>query len=515
MIRGIPRGRFTGPVPRPFEASYGDEYESYTETDDMMASSGNGEVCHGYVRTRLAPPDPHPSEYYGLERSSSERSGPYESYDSGSSKGSRDLHRSGFGSSYDDGYDRSPSSNQFYSEESRWDSSYPSAAIRSGFLGNEGRGGYSSYSGGGGSPHAKLAPYGSRGRGMPAYPQNSFGGRSNDVGGPPAFRGRGRGFIASGSGIRPPMATGPPRPQAFRPMERVKPPMVRYGPPRPEFYGGYQLPPLPAARGMKRKMMAPPPPAIMVKKQKPFPVINKTAVINTPAEGLPQADDDDEADDSAESKQRKARRVKQKRKRVKEIEKYGDMYRLAFTCAFCKVRTCDDKEIEDHFASTFHQQTLAHIQKQTKFDEKTMAFLHESMVNKFRKNVLRKRNNAGAEPTLEEIQRELSKAVVEEVCLSKVEMILCLACHTHVPAALVSLQIHLQSSEHLKNKSEFTETQKRESVLAATSIMTNPIVKARFDKYLKGENPFDDEIKQDAEESQPEEAEGDLNHIAE
>ncbi|KAJ8357396.1 hypothetical protein SKAU_G00201900 [Synaphobranchus kaupii] len=515
MIRGNPRGRFPGLVSRPYEASYVHEYESYTETDDTMApSSGNGEVSRGYVRTRLAPPHPQPTEYYGLERSSSQRSGPYESYDSGSSKGSRDLFRSGgFRSSFDGGYDSSSPSNRFYSEESSWDSSYPSSATRSGFSDNDGGGGYSSYSSSD-SPHTKLAPFGSRGRGMPAYPQNSFGGRSNDVGGPPAFRGRGRGFIAGGSGVRQPV-TASPRPQTFRPMDRSKPTMGHYGTPRPEFYGGYQNPAQPAARGMKRKMVAPPPPAMMVKKQKPFPVVNKT-VMNSPTEGLKtKTEKDDETDDSAESKQRKARRDKQKRKRVKEIEKYGDMHRLAFTCAFCKVRTCEDKEIEDHFASTFHQQTLAHIQKQTKFDDKTMAFLHESMVNKFRKNVLRKRTNAGAEPSLEEIQRELSKVVVEEVCLSKVEMILCLACHTHIPAALISLQNHLQSSEHLKNKSEFTETQRRESVLSATSIMTNPIVKARFEKYLKGENPFDDEIKEAPEDSQHDQAEDDLNDSTE
>ncbi|KAJ8357395.1 hypothetical protein SKAU_G00201890 [Synaphobranchus kaupii] len=316
MILGNPRGRFPGLVSRPYEASYGHEYESYAETDDTMTpSSVNGEVSRGYVRTRLAPPHPQPTEYYGLERSGSQRSGPYESYDSGSSKGSRDLFRSGgFRSSFDGGYDSSSPSNRFYSEESSWDSSYPSSATRSGFSDNDGGGGYSSYSSSD-SPHTKLAPFGSRGRGMPAYPQNSFGGRSNDVGGPPAFRGRGRGVM-----------------------------------------------------------------------------------------------------------------------------------------------------------------------------------------------------------------------VVEEVCLSKVEMILCLACHTHIPAALISLQNHLQSSEHLKNKSEFTETQRRESVLSATSIMNNPIVKARFEKYLKlskkwsedrsllsgnpyekGENPFDDEIKEAPEDSQHDQAEDDLN----
>ncbi|KAJ8270167.1 hypothetical protein GJAV_G00111090 [Gymnothorax javanicus] len=528
MMHGTLRGRFTMPVSRPYESSYDDEYQSYTDTDDTMApSSGNGEVSHGYVRRRLGPPDPRPLDLYGSERRSYLRSGPYESYDSGPCKDSRDLHRSGFGSSYDDGYDSPLTSARFYREESSWDSSYPSSAVTSGFSDKAGQDGYSTYSSSA-SPHATLAPVGSRGRGMPAYPQNSFAGRSNVVGGPPALGGRGRGFIAGSSAVRQPLAASP-RPQA---MERGKFAVQHYGTPLPEFYGGYQLPPQPSMQSMKRKMLAPPPPVMMAKRPRPYPVAsntpvmaprpsavmakkpkpvpaNQTAVSKSPAKGLNIAAEkvepkSDETNDSQETKRRNARREKQRRKRAKEIEKYGDMHRMGYMCAFCKVRTSNEKEMEEHFSCSVHQETLAYIQKQAKFEDTMISFLHEAMVNKFRKSLLWKRNNNSSETALEEIQRELTTMVQEEACLTKVEMVNCLACDTRIPAALVTVRNHLNSSEHLKKKAEYTEIQKRECVLTATSIMNNPIMKTRFEKYQRGENPFDEEIKQDQEESQEE-----------
>lgn len=51
---------------------------------------------------------------------------------------------------------------------------------------------------------------------------------------------------------------------------------------------------------------------------------------------------------------------------------------MAFTCSFCKFRTFEEKDIELHLESPSHQETLDHIQKQTKFDKVVMEFLHVS-----------------------------------------------------------------------------------------------------------------------------------------
>ncbi|XP_041126622.1 DBIRD complex subunit ZNF326-like isoform X2 [Polyodon spathula] len=322
------------------------------------------------------------------------------------------------------------------------------------------------------SPHMKPAPVGSRGRGMPAYPQNKFGGRSHDLGGPTAVRGRGRG------------------------------PAGYFGTPRPGIVIDYQN--QTAMRGLKRKVMPPSRPNMFIKKQKVTkPELINKPVVKNPAEAGFQVEGDQFTKDAGETgtsvskndeeEQRKleARREKQRRRREKNNEKYGDGYRLAYTCSFCKFRTFEEKDIEDHFESSSHQETLDYIQKQANFEEDVIRFLHESMVNKFKKTVIRKTRNSHPELTREEELKEAMEGVTEEDYMRKVDIIHCSACHTYVPAVIFSVKQHLTSKEHLKSKVGYKEQLRKESVLTATSILNNPIVKARYEKFVKGEDPFE------------------------
>ncbi|KAG8132624.1 hypothetical protein E2320_010468, partial [Naja naja] len=198
-----------------------------------------------------------------------------------------------------------------------------------------------------------------------------------------------------------------------------------------------------------------------------------------------------EVKNEEEEKRRiEARREKQRRRREKNSEKYGDGYRMAFTCSFCKFRTFEEKDIEAHLESAVHQETLDHIQKQTKFDKVVMEFLHECMVNKFKKTAMRKQQTTS--------QMEAAQITEKDVMEGNV----------YVPALHSSVQQHLKSPEHAKGKQTYKEQIKRESVLTATSILNNPIVKARYERYVKGENPFevtDQSAEQQAEEEEEEE----------
>lgn len=75
--------------------------------------------------------------------------------------------------------------------------------------------------------------------------------------------------------------------------------------------------------------------------------------------------------------------------------------------------------------------------------------------------------------------------------MMKVETVHCSACSVYVPALHSSVQLHLKSSDHSKSKLAYKDQIKRESILTATSILNNPLVKARYELYLKGENPFE------------------------
>ncbi|KAL4667230.1 hypothetical protein H8959_005919 [Pygathrix nigripes] len=384
------------------------------------------------------------NQSYGMDNHSGggggSRFGPYESYDSRSSLGGRDLYRSGYGfnepeqsrfggsyggrfeSSYRNSLDSFGGRNQ---GGSSWEAPYSRSKLRPGFMEDRGRENYSSYSSFS-SPHMKPAPVGSRGRGTPAYPESTFGSRNYDAfGGPSTGRGRGRGHMGDFGSIH-----------------------------RPGIVVDYQNKStnvtVAAARGIKRKMMQPfnKPSGTFIKKPKLAKPMEKISLSKSPS-------------------------------------------KMAFTCSFCKFRTFEEKDIELHLESSSHQETLDHIQKQTKFDKVVMEFLHECMVNKFKKTSIRKQQTNNQTEVVKIIEKDVMEGVTADDHMMKVETVHCSACSVYIPALHSSVQQHLKSPDHIKGKQAYKEQIKRESVLTATSILNNPIVKARYERFVKGENPFE------------------------
>nr|DBA18090.1 TPA: hypothetical protein GDO54_016379 [Pyxicephalus adspersus] len=329
---------------------------------------------------------------------------------------------------------------------------------------DRGRDNYSSY-GGFSSPYMKPAAVGSRGRGMPAYPDGAFGG-------PAAGRGRGR-----GGGL----ARGMRRPA-----------MMDYN---PQLMSGGMT------RGIKRKMVQPFKAPVAFGKK---PKLAKTGATQTAKPAPAPAEPVDPEEE--EKRRTEARREKQRRRREKNSEKYGDG--MAFTCSFCKFRSFEEKGIEEHLASEGHQEMLDHIQKQTKFDKPVMEFLHECIVNKYKKTAARKaqatqnQNEAAKAP-----EKDIMEGVTPDDHMMKVETVHCSACSVYVPALHSSVQLHLKSADHSKSKLAYKDQIKRESILTATSILNNPLVKARYELYLKGENPFETHPEETVQETVTEDAE--------
>ncbi|KAM7326640.1 hypothetical protein ACRRTK_015118 [Alexandromys fortis] len=424
--------------------------------------------------------DSYLNQSYGMDNHSGggggSRFGPYESYDSRSSLGGRDLYRSGYGfnepeqsrfggsyggrfeSSYRNSLDSFGGRNQ---GGSSWEEPYSRSKLRPGFMEDRGRENYSSYSSFS-SPHMKPAPVGSRGRGTPAYPESTFGSRNYDAfGGPSTGRGRGRGHMGDFGSIH-----------------------------RPGIIVDYQNKstsvPIATTRGIKRKMMQifNKPGGTFIKKPKLAKPMEKMNLSKSPAKTDPKNEEE-------EKRRVEARREKQRRRREKNSEKYGDGYRMAFTCSFCKFRTFEEKDIELHLESSSHQETLDHIQKQTKFDKIVMEFLHECMVNKFKKASIRKQQTLNHPEAYKIIEKDVMEGVTADDHMMKVETVHCSACSVYIPAFHSSVQQHLKSPDHVKGKQAYKEQIKRESVLTATSILNNPIVKARYERFVKGENPFE------------------------
>lgn len=271
---------------------------------------------------------------------------------------------------------------------------------------------------------------------------------------------------------------------------------------------------VPVFRGTKRKMMAPASPSKFVKKPrivKAFPKKETGAALRFTQHSHISLDGKEMSTEDVEDKKCRVRE-KRRRRREKNHEKYGDKHRLAFTCAFCKFRTFEDKDIEKHFGSTYHRETLDYIRRQAKFDDRVIGFLHDCMVHKFRKTVsaLCKLRTVSDKKT----NQEIMEGVTEDDYMRKVEVVHCMACGTYIPAFFTSVQQHLNSPTHLKSKTVYKEQLKRESVLTAKAIINNDSVKVRYEKYMKGEDPFvndcREELSSDSSElDRPDEAEDD------
>ncbi|KAM4641431.1 DBIRD complex subunit ZNF326-like isoform 2-T2 [Discoglossus pictus] len=440
------------------------------------------------TRTRLfrSPPrngaDSFRNNPYAMERAGGRnvsRFGPYESYDSRSSLSERDLYRSSYGhsetehrnfrDSFDDRYEISyrnslESRNQ---GRSSWEPPYTLERLRTVYVDERGRELYSSYSTLP-SPYDKPASVGSWGRGMPAIP----GGRSNSAfGGPSPGRGRGRGLLGDyGS-------------------------MWRHG-----SVGYKNTSSAGIARGVKRKKTQRPKPVELFDKK---PKLSKPRGNKDPKPVPPTGPVDVVNNEEEEKLRTEARREKQRRRREKNSEKYGDGYRMAFTCAFCKFRSFEEKNIEEHLQSDSHQDILDYIQKQAKFDKSLIDFLHESIVNKYKRTAIRNTLSAQSE-VLRLLEKDIMEGTTPDDHMMKVETIHCSACNVYVPALHSSVQLHLKSADHSKSKLAYKDQIKRESILTATSILNNPVVKARYELYLKGENPFEQPETEPPETEQPE-----------
>uniref|UniRef100_A0A8C1JN44 DBIRD complex subunit ZNF326 n=1 Tax=Cyprinus carpio TaxID=7962 RepID=A0A8C1JN44_CYPCA len=245
-------------------------------------------------------------------------------------------------------------------------------------------------------------------------------------------------------------------------------------------------------RGTKRKMMEPVPPCKMVKKKR---IVRATPSVSTIVG--PHSSKDScisshtkEINKEHELGKKVRAREKRRRRRKKNHEKYGDKHRWAFTCAFCKFHTFEDKDIEKHFGSTYHRETLDYIRRQAKFDDKVISFLHDCMVHKFHKTVSTLHKLKFSCGRSKDEWAKIMEGVTEDDYMRRMEVVYCVACDIHIPVVFSSVQQHLHSLTHLKSKVAYKEQLKRDSVVTAKAIINNDNVKVRYEKYMKGEDPF-------------------------
>ncbi|KAL6458247.1 hypothetical protein MHYP_G00334770 [Metynnis hypsauchen] len=467
MTSGGSRERFSEHAPRSCGA-----FENFADADlSLMSASENAEKSCSWPEFRLFPSRSSDS-FETFETDSSTGYSAYESFDCATpnderENGGYDVYSAAWTDDMvlgwrlpnrkSSGRSRSPLSDSGRSEYSSFnDFSAPSTSFT--------------------TTYTRPAPIGSRGRTMSVYIEHMRGARGGDTAG--ECRAKSRGFCGlRGAGS----------------IQNV-----------------HSNVPVPVFRGTKRKMMAPVYPSKFVKKPKVVgttPNMGIAAALNLTRHSHISSDGKDL---STEGEDKKVRvREKRRRRREKNREKYGEKHRLAFTCAFCKFRTFDGQDIEKHFGGTYHRETLDYIRRHAKFDDQVISFLHDCMVHKFRKTVSAL---CSLHTSDQKTNQKVMEGVTEDDYMRKVEVVHCMACDMHIPAFFTSVQKHLRSPVHLKSRVVYKEQLKRESVLTAKAIINNNSVKVRYEKYIKGEDPFVNDAKEDtssdfSEQERPDEPE--------
>ncbi|KTF85672.1 hypothetical protein cypCar_00025774 [Cyprinus carpio] len=115
---------------------------------------------------------------------------------------------------------------------------------------------------------------------------------------------------------------------------------------------------------------------------------------------------------------------------------------------------------------------------------------HDCMVHKFHKTVSTLHKLKFSCGRSKDEWAKIMEGVTEDDYMRRMEVVYCVACDIHIPVVFSSVQQHLHSLTHLKSKVAYKEQLKRDSVVTAKAIINNDNVKVRYEKYMKGEDPF-------------------------
>uniref|UniRef100_A0A8B9CHG3 A-kinase anchoring protein 8 like n=1 Tax=Anser brachyrhynchus TaxID=132585 RepID=A0A8B9CHG3_9AVES len=209
---------------------------------------------------------------------------------------------------------------------------------------------------------------------------------------------------------------------------------------------------------------------------------------------------------------RKLQAGKKTQERQKKRHRDRMVERIQFVCSLCKYRTFYDDEMNSHLESKFHKEHFKFVG--TKLPQQTAEFLQEYVANKTRKTEERRKAIEDINAVIQQIYRDqdLTQDVGMEHFIKKVEAAHCAACDLFIPMQYGIIQKHLKSLDHNHNRRAMMEQSKKSSLVVARSILNNKLISKKLERYLKGENPFTDDLE---EKEEHEEGEGGTSRNAE
>ncbi|XP_063304454.1 A-kinase anchor protein 8-like [Pelobates fuscus] len=170
--------------------------------------------------------------------------------------------------------------------------------------------------------------------------------------------------------------------------------------------------------------------------------------------------------------------------------------RIQFVCSLCKFRTFYDDEMNNHLQSDFHKEHLRYVR--SKLYTQKADFLEEYATQKRKKTRESRQVIPDLNSTIQKIYRDhdLTQGLGMEHFVKKVEAAHCAACDMFIPMHSTTLQRHLKSPLHNQNCRNMMEQSKKCALAVARSILNNKLMNEKLDRYIKGENPFTEDRKE-------------------
>lgn len=175
----------------------------------------------------------------------------------------------------------------------------------------------------------------------------------------------------------------------------------------------------------------------------------------------------------------------------------GDL-RLRFCCPLCKFRTLAEDDVKEHYESAAHKDAIQEIATRLPAELNLAQYMHDYVVARNKRVLIRRRRKRipDGRPTLEGVELD--------ECFRYVPLLHCRACDALLPSMMDGVHKHMASSSHQALKKIYLNRQKDNVVRVTKSILRHKRVQEKYERFKKGENPFEEDAGKDSDDASSE-----------
>uniref|UniRef100_UPI00358E7EFC DBIRD complex subunit ZNF326-like isoform X1 n=2 Tax=Myxine glutinosa TaxID=7769 RepID=UPI00358E7EFC len=167
--------------------------------------------------------------------------------------------------------------------------------------------------------------------------------------------------------------------------------------------------------------------------------------------------------------------------------------RLRFCCPLCKFRTLAEDDVKEHYKSAVHKDAIQEIATHLPAELNLAEYMHDYVVARNKKVLTRRRRKCipDGRPSLEGVELD--------ECFRYVPLLHCRACDTLLPLMPGRVREHMASSSHQAIKKVYLNRQKDNVVRVTKSILRHKRVQEKYERFKKGENPFEEDAGEESD----------------